>query len=265
MPMNAPNDRVLTLEGVHNFRDYGGYRAAGGGHLRRGWLWRSGQHYGATDADLVAIEALGITAVFDLRTDGERASHPCRRPADFAATIRNAGSPNRENAPHLVRARTVPQRTPAGTRAMLRRTYETIAFRPELQAAITAYLAELVEGRGASLINCMAGKDRTGIAVAMLHLATGVHRDDIMTDYLLTKTAGDPEARILAGIEVIRQKAGDIDEDSARALMDVEAEYLETALVAIEDCYGTTDAFLEAALGLDPAKRERLQDALIKS
>ncbi|WP_156842401.1 tyrosine-protein phosphatase [Novosphingobium aquimarinum] len=265
MPTKAQNDRVLMLEGVHNFRDYGGYRIAGGGRLRRGWLWRSGQHYGATDADLVAIDALGITAVFDLRTDDERAHHPCRRPAEFSATINYADSPDRGNAPHLVAARSVPKRTPEATRAMLRKTYETIAFRPELQAAIKGYLAELTEGRGPSLINCMAGKDRTGIAVAMLHLATGVHRDDIMADYLLTKTAGDPEARILSGLEIIRQKACEIDEASARTLMDVDADYLETALAAIEDRYGTTDAFLEEAFGLDDPKRERLRDALVES
>ena len=46
--MIMSQDRVLPLEGVHNFRDYGGYAVGGGGRLRRGLLWRSGQHHDAT-------------------------------------------------------------------------------------------------------------------------------------------------------------------------------------------------------------------------
>lgn len=265
MHVHHESDRVLKLEGVHNFRDYGGYPVADGGRLRRGLLWRSGQHHGATEADLAAIEAIALTSVFDLRVDAERKSHPCRRPAGFAARIREAASPSVESAPHIAAARTVRQRTPESTRAGLLRNYETIAFRPQLQEMIADHLTELADGRGASLVNCMAGKDRTGIAVAMVHLATGVHRDDILADYLMTNTAGDPEARIQAGMDVIRARTGEIDEASARVLMGVEAEYLETALAAIEQRHGSTDAYLESELGLDPAKRQRLREVLVES
>ncbi len=40
-------ERIVPLSGVNNLRDYGGYRGAGGGAVRRGVLWRSGQHGGA--------------------------------------------------------------------------------------------------------------------------------------------------------------------------------------------------------------------------
>ncbi|MFD2136043.1 tyrosine-protein phosphatase [Novosphingobium resinovorum] len=43
-------------------------------------MWRSGQHYGASDADLERISALELASVFDLRTSKERTVHPCRRP-----------------------------------------------------------------------------------------------------------------------------------------------------------------------------------------
>ena len=46
--------RIVALEGINNFRDYGDYAVVGGGRVRRGVLWRSGQHVGATDADLRA-------------------------------------------------------------------------------------------------------------------------------------------------------------------------------------------------------------------
>lgn len=258
------SERVLDLTGVHNFRDFGGYPVARGGRLKRGVLWRSGQHHGATDTDLEAIAALGLASVFDLRSSKERSSHPCRRPAGFPAEIHHAQDPSQRQAPHVAAAQTSRQRTPESTRESLKKNYATIAFRPELQGMMRKQLAVLAEGTGPSLVNCMAGKDRTGIAAAMVHLAVGVHRDDVFEDYLLTNTAGDPEARITSGAETIRAVTGQIDEAVLRVLMGVEAEYLETAFAAIDERHGSIDAYLADALGADAALRERLRGNLVE-
>ncbi|HAW34564.1 MAG TPA: protein-tyrosine-phosphatase, partial [Erythrobacter sp.] len=69
----------LETQGIHNFRDYGGWRTRGGGHVRTGLLFRSGHHVEATDDDLAAIAPLGIHTVIDLRGESERAANPCRR------------------------------------------------------------------------------------------------------------------------------------------------------------------------------------------
>jgi protein tyrosine/serine phosphatase len=126
------------------------------------------------------------------------------------------------------------------------------------------YLAALAEGKGASLVNCMAGKDRTGITVAALHLATGVHRDDIIADYLLTNSAGDVEARIASGMETIKAMTGNMDEEVLRILMGVEAEYLESAFRMMEERHGSTDGYLRDVLGVDDQLRGRLKDALVE-
>jgi protein tyrosine/serine phosphatase len=261
-----PNGRVLPLEGVHNFRDFGGYPLAGGGRLRRGLLWRSGQHHGATDADLQQIAALGLTSVFDLRSSKERSLHPCRRPQGFAATIHHSDDPSFANAPHVAAARAAPrQRDAASTREGLRRNYGAIAFRPELVAMMRKLLAALAAGDEVVMVNCMAGKDRTGIAVAAVHLAAGVHRDDVIEDYLLTNTAGDVEARIRAGAETIKAVTGTVDEDVVRVLMGVEPEYLEAAFTAMEERCGSVNAYLEQQLGADHAVRTRLREQLSES
>lgn len=257
-------ERVLVLEGVHNFRDCGGYAVAGGGRLRRGQLWRSGQHHGATASDLAAIDRLGLASVFDLRTSKERGTHPCRRPQDFAAQVFFADDPVLNHAPHIAAAQAPRQRTAESTREGLVKNYGRMPFRPELQAMIRRYLATMADGEGPSLVNCMAGKDRTGIAVAMLHLALGVHRDDVIEDYLLTNTAGDPEARIASGAATIRAITGQLDDAVLRVLMGVEAEYLETALAAVVERHGAIDRYLEEALGADAALRERLRTSLVE-
>ncbi|WP_285019781.1 tyrosine-protein phosphatase [Novosphingobium sp. fls2-241-R2A-195] len=256
------SDRVMRFEGVHNFRDAGGYPLQSGGRIRCRTIWRSGQHYGASDADLERISALELASVFDLRTSKERTVHPCRRPAGFAARIVVAVDPVLRHAPHLAAARTTRQRTVQSTHDSLKRNYEGICFRPELQVMIRQWFDELARARGPSLVNCMAGKDRTGIAVAMLHAALGVHRDDIMADYLLTNSAGDVEARIASGAETIRAITGQLDDTVLRVLMGADAEYLHAAWTAIEDRCGSLEAYLEEALTLTPTKRDRLREVL---
>lgn len=261
-------DRTLEFEGVHNFRDYGGYAVAGGGRLRSGYLWRSGQHHDATDADLAHIDELGLAVVFDLRSSVERAKHPCRRPVGFAGIVHHAQDESAykavHNAPHVAAAAATPrQRDAASAREGMRRNYGTIAFRPGLMAMMRKMLGEVAEGSGPSLVNCMAGKDRTGIAVAMMQFAAGVHRDDIIADYLLTNTAGDIEARVAAGARTLREITGQADESVVRVLMGVEAEYLESALKVIAEKHGSIDAYLAEGLGADDRLRGRLRDALV--
>lgn len=263
--MGRLNDRILLLEGVHNFRDAGGYAVAAGGKMKCAVVWRSGQHHGATDTDLEHIAALGLTSVFDLRTSRERSVHPCRRPQTFAARVFFAKDPDLRHAPHLAAAQTTRQRTAQSTRESLTRNYGGICFRPELQAMIRDWFDELARGRGPSLVNCMAGKDRTGIAVAMLHAALGIHRDDIMADYLLTNSAGNVKARIASGAEAIRAITGQLDDAVLQVLMGVEPDYLEAAWQAVEERYGTFDAYLEQALGVDAVKRERMLAALVET
>ena len=253
--------RFVDLSGVHNFRDYGGYALTGGGRLKTGILWRSGQHHEATDADLAHIASLELAHVFDLRSDRERMTHPCRRPAGFSGTVNFVSDGSAALAPHVSSVR----RDAASTRENMRRSYTGMPYRPTLNEAIGYYLATLAEQGGASLINCMAGKDRTGFAVAMLHHAVGVHPDDILADYLLTNSAGDQAARIAAGKRAVAQMIGDIDDDALKVMMGVEASYLETAFARIREDHSTLDAYQQAVLGVTPAMREKLRGKLADS
>jgi hypothetical protein len=87
------DSRVLKLDGVHNFRDYGGYDAADGARVKSGLLWRSAQHGDASDTDLDTIHGLGITTVIDLRGPSERDAKPCRRHPGFAAEVGKPSAP----------------------------------------------------------------------------------------------------------------------------------------------------------------------------
>ena len=263
MSATPPPDRVLPLEGVHNFRDYGGYAVAGGGRLVRGLLWRSAQHRDATDGDLAAIDALGIASVIDLRGESERADHPCRRSPAFDARVffgpgETSGT---ATAPHLAAAKGVVSGDEGA--AALRFSYAGMPWRDNLLVAFRHYFAALEEGRP-TLVHCFAGKDRTGLIVALFHRLMGVHEDDILADYLLTNDAGKVEERIAAGARHIRDRYGSgITDDGIRALMMVRPDYLATALGGIAERHGSVEAYADEVLGLTGDRLAALRERYI--
>lgn len=252
-------DRVLVLEGISNFRDYGDYPVAGGGRVRRGALWRSGQHVGASDADLDAIAALGLTVVTDLRGDPERGLNPCRRHESFNAQVLVCEGTSASLASHLDAGRGV--LTEDDARGAMRRLYAEMPYRANLVGVWRRHFAAMAEG-GVSLIHCFAGKDRTGMAVALTHHVLGVHADDVMADYLLTNA-------VMAGRDFHGASASDVtkfesrSEAASQALRGVRAEYLDTGLATIRASHGTIDAYLADMLGVDAAMQERIRGNLI--
>lgn len=255
-------DRVLPLSGVHNFRDYGGYAVEGGGRLREGTLWRSAHHETASDEDLAALDALGLETVVDLRGDDERELHPCRRSDRFTGRVLFAGGVTAGLAPHLQAAGGAIDAETA--RARMIDTYAGMPYRPALVATLRLYVAALAEYDAPSLVHCVAGKDRTGFAVAVVHRLLGVHDDDLMADYLLTNSAGKIEERIAQGAAHIRARYGaEIKDDAVRTLMSVNPAYLDAALATVRRDHGDVAGYAEAVLNLTPDMRQAMIDKLV--
>lgn len=255
--------RVLVFEGIHNFRDYGGY-AARGGRLKRGVLWRSGQHAGATPADLERVRQLDIATVIDLRGDSERAAFPCLRHEDFAGDVLfhpGETASLKGRAAHEEMADVIQSVDDA--RAVMVRLYQGMAFRDVLVATWRLYFAALADRDGASLLHCLAGKDRTGMGAALVHHALGVHHDDIMDDYLLTNRAGNVEARIAAQSHSLSGTG--LGDDAMRVILGVEAAYLDAGFAAIRERHGSIEAYLRDVLGVDAAVIAALEARLIDS
>lgn len=256
------DNRVILLEKIHNFRDYGGY-AAGDGRLRTGLLYRSAQHFSATPGDLAQIENLGLTTVVDLRGAKEREAHPCPRPERFDARIIFSDGETAGLPPHLAAALNGTDR--ASMIAATSRIYRKLPFRPTLMALMRQYFDALATRDGSSLIHCLAGKDRTGIAVWLFHHAMGVHPDDAMADYLLTNSVGDQEARVAAGAAAIRERYGAISDEGLRVIMGVSPDYIHSAQNEIVENFGSIDNFLNQELGVDQPRKNALRARLVES
>lgn len=254
-------DRVMPFTGIHNFRDYGGYRGANG-PIVCGVLFRSGQHIEATADDLVRVDEIGLGTVIDLRGESERRRYPCARGPAFSAQVLFADgeTAGAGGAAHAVAAREV--RTVDDAVAAMIDLYTFMPERPNLQSVFRHYFASLAGRDGANLVHCFAGKDRTGLAVALLHRLLGVHDDDMMADYLLTNTAGNSAARIAAGAESIRRTRPDASDAAVEALMSVNPAFLDAAFATIAREWGDARSYAREVLAVDDAMLETIRKRL---
>ena len=255
--------RVLPLDHVHNFRDYGGYAVAGGGRVKTGLLWRSGHHAEATAADLAQMNALQMAHVIDLRGNGERSSHPVNLPEGFAGELLYYDGETAGLGHHMEAVEGAMSAEDA--RRAMEGLYSALPTRDNLLWIMRRYFDALASGQGASLVHCHAGKDRTGMAVDLLHHALGVHPDDAMEDFLLTNTVGDQEARIAQSAPTIRARYGAVDDETVRVVMGVDARYLLACRKALTEQFGSVEQFLEAGLGVDEVKRDALRLHLVET
>ena len=250
-------DPFLVTQGIHNFRDYGGWETRGGGRVRSGLLYRSGHHVEATDEDLAAIAPLGIHTVIDLRGESERSAHPCRRVEGFAGEVVFYEGETTSSPPHMD---IEPGMTASDfARERMLAVYTRMPDNPAMIDMFGRYLNILVEREGASLVHCYAGKDRTGIAATMLLHILGVSEDDQRREFL--RTNDSPTFDILArqslpGIEARLGRR--LDEGAARDLLGVRDEYLDRYIEIASKRHGSFDGYLERAIGVDDALRDAL-------
>lgn len=250
--------RIHRFDALDNFRDYGDYATAAGRRIAPGRLFRSAHQARASEADLDRLGALGLATVVDLRRPSERRDQPSKRPAGFAATVIESDHDDGGEAPHITFLKTA-DLTPDSGRRFMTDTYRQLPFEPSHLDLFGRYFGALADTDGPVLIHCAAGKDRTGLLAALTHHLVGVHRDDMVEDYLLTNTAVDMAGRAPGIARQLEAMTGrPASHDAVVAFLGVEPVYLETALAAIADRHGSVDAYLEQALGVGAAARDRI-------
>lgn len=255
-------DRIHRFEALDNFRDYGDYGTAAGRRLARGRLFRSAHQARVSDADLERLGGLGISAIVDLRRPGERREQPSRRPPGWAGEVIESAHDDGGEAPHITFLKTS-DLTVDSARAFMAGVYRQLPFEPPHLDLFARYFRALADADGAVLIHCAAGKDRTGLLAALTHHLLGVHRDDMVADYLLTNAAVDLAARAPAIARQLEAYTGrPASHEAVVAFLGVEAAWLEAALDAIAERHGSVDAYLTQALGVDAALRDRIAGRL---
>jgi protein-tyrosine phosphatase len=248
--------------GAPAFRDLGGIATGEGRELRRDRLFRSEALIEPCLEDRATLSALGLRLVCDLRNASERAAWPCLtwlEPAPQWLNLELTDALRPHTEPMLERMRTGP--CPAAALEMMLCTYSSLpaAAAPHLRTLF----GKLAAGQLPALVHCSAGKDRTGVVVAMLLCTLGVPRQLIYDDYL--HTAGRSQVHRHRTQQTMLQLTGKpLDEESLKVLSEVRPQYLDATFSAIEAQWGSLEDYLREAVGVDPELRSTLHGLLLE-
>jgi protein-tyrosine phosphatase len=215
--------RHVPLQGAINFRDLGGYTTTDGHHVKWHVIYRSADISKLTPAD----------------QESAKAPDKLNPGTDYILCPAGSDSLNAAMFQHLAGMT-------SGGDSMMLVWYTNTAY---LTARYKPFFGKLLvmPSGDALLFHCTAGKDRTGIAAALLLYALGVPYETIRQDYEATNyyRAADNEKSMstLAGMHV--------GESVIRAMESANGVYLDATFAALRKQYGSIDNYLTGQLGLD--------------
>ena len=258
--------RVLPLEGGRNFRDLGGYRTEDGRMVKWDKVFRSGSLTSLTDKDYAALAPLGIETIVDFRVDYERAAEPTNWRGGAPEIFVKAKSAGGGDSETFAKALMNPTATPESVRATMISFYRQM---PEQYADQYAVLfRRLASSDAPVLFNCTAGKDRTGIAAALVLTSLGVARETVVEDYAMSEKVVDYGALLDAPAGATGSASFDALRQLPRAVVmpifRSEPAYIEAALQQIETEYGSVEGYLTKRLGLTPADLTAIRARLLQ-
>lgn len=250
----AGHRRVLPLEGGQNFRDLGGYRTADGRTVKWGVLFRSGSMHFLTPGDYAYLGKLGIRTVCDFRDTRERTTEPALWPAGKAPHILADDYRLDSSAIGTFGPGQTP--TAASARATMTALYPRLL--EQFNGQYRRMFAQLLAGHAPLAFNCTAGKDRTGVAAALLLTALGVPRQTIIEDYLLSNRYFDP-AKVVRSDDQASQAWKQLPPEVLRAYMAADPSYITAVLDVIDAHPGGAKGYLKTQLGLGPSELATLR------
>jgi protein-tyrosine phosphatase len=249
-------ERELPLEKGSNFRDLGGYAVAGGKTIKWGKIFRSGAMPMLTEADYKQLEALKIGSIIDLRSVEEREVAPTQLDDRTGALFLSNDYSLKPLMANFAKQAASSKPMYAGMEEMLK---------PQFKLVFNRLLAD----QGATLYNCSAGQDRTGITTALVLTALGVNRETILKDYHLSTAlrrpsnemppldpADYPANPIVGYYAAAAKKPGGA---KAERLYAKDGTSLLVQFFAYLDHHGSVDAYLAKELGIGPLEKARLR------
>jgi protein-tyrosine phosphatase len=254
----AALDRFITIEGGHNFRDTGGYRTTSGRMVRRGVFYRSASMANLAPQGMAQLQALHIGSIIDLRSTQERRADTSNWLAASGQgywardySLDDTGFADMFGDPARLTADSVRAAMAQGYRGTPR----------ALAPSYRELFARLVAGKGAVVVNCTAGKDRTGIGTALVLTALGVPYETVREDFLLSNLAVRNTSR--SGDNSFANQLAALPREVLVPLAGVEGPYLDAAFDQIRADYGSVEGYLAKELGVGPRELARLRRRML--
>ncbi|MET0459817.1 MAG: tyrosine-protein phosphatase [Ilumatobacteraceae bacterium] len=238
----------LDVEGCFNVRDAGGWATADGATMRTGVLFRADEPHRMTPSGRAVIDGLGLRAVIDLRS-----------PRHFDRGDGFLEAPLTFNVPVVDRVivNAAPRRVdgPVDIADLYDEMVED--RRDDVVRAVELIAEHIVDGP--VLVHCMAGKDRTGIVVALVQAAIGVPLGSIVEEYV--RSDGPTRRRRVAMIA--DPHPGDPDVANATELIwTAPAQTMELFATRAVARHGSLEAW-PRAIGVSDRALHALRDHLL--
>jgi protein-tyrosine phosphatase len=247
----------IELDGVVNARDLGGL-PAGQGRIARYALLRSDNLQDLSPADVERlVDDIGLTTVIDLRSTAELESEG-PSPLDRVAEVEHL---------HLSVLPEVGKRTDVVADALLLKRERDASRYPDdvmcghylgyledRPESVASAVRAIADAPGAALVHCAAGKDRTGVVIALALSAVGVPPEEVIADYAATDEKIEAILRRLMGSRTYEEdlKKGTIDRHRPRA------ETMKAFLEQVQERYGGVVQWLAGhGFGQDDLRRLR--------
>ena len=239
----------IPLQSASNLRDLGGWPTHHGRIVRTGLVFRAPALSRLSAEDEAVIAALGLNTVCDLRGVNEARNNLVTLPCTKVIPLPIEPSVGAGLRDILRTGQDTGHSSPDDMMGLLRDAYRAYALLSFTQYR-ALFAALLALGGTPLLLHCSAGKDRTGFGSALLLSALGVAWEHVMEDYLATNTLWRREAAA----------SFDLPAPVKDILFGAHEPLLVAAFDALRDEYGSLDAYLEQAIGLNPAARATLID-----
>lgn len=224
---------------ITNFRDIGGYKTADGRAVRRGIFYRSAPIRFKDEEERREFEACKIKTILDLRSETEREIRPDEEVAGCNYLPCSAIPESTVNGGNLDMVALIKSGDFAKLGEYVRAVYKSLPFANEAYRV----LFDLMRKDELPVVfHCSAGKDRTGFAAYLILKTLGVPDETVMEDYLLSNVCRKAENdAILAKFP---------QASAAEGLLNVKAEYLQSAIDEIFAKYANFEAYLAAEYGV---------------
>jgi protein-tyrosine phosphatase len=250
--------RHVVLQGAANFRDLGGYKTTDGHTVKWGKIYRSADISKLTPADLDELKKLNITFDVDLRGHQESAQAPDKLNPNMDYILCPAGS---DSLNTMMKGLMQVKDKKGADSLFITQFYGKTTYLTDRYKPFFGKLLALPPDQSL-VFHCTAGKDRTGIAAALLLYSLGVPYNTIVEDYTATnfyrKNENEKSIKGMAGYM-------HIDKDVATEMMLAKKEYLDATFAAIVKQYGSVNNFLKNQLGLDDQKITQLKAEFLEN
>jgi protein-tyrosine phosphatase len=255
MPAGDPI-RLVELETCCNFRDLGGYPAAGGARTRWRTLFRADGLVGLSDADRAVLGVLAVRSVIDLRSELEVEARG--RFVDEGGGVAYHHLPLIDSVPGMESASDADPMVDWTDPAWVARRYAS--YLDQGTESLRRALDLLAEAENLpAVFHCSVGKDRTGVLAAVVLGLLGVPDRVIVEDYALSARA---MARVLGRLRRELPDAGAELERYAPVILSVEPAAMAGFIAAVRGRFGSFES-LAAALERAPLV-ERLRETLLE-